>query len=125
MRLESQSVKQSTKTGACARATRAPASSRGASTVVHPAPRRAFFELREDRVRAGKSAGTRAAFAAALLDRPFQRALDRRRLKVEIVAIEAKPGFQPQTVPRPEPDRQDRFIGEQFPGKTFSRFRRH
>src|SRR5260370_33830375 len=38
------------------------------------AARRAFFELRENRVRAGEAARACAAMAAALLDRPFQRA---------------------------------------------------
>jgi len=36
----------------------------------------ALFELTENLVRTGKSAGARAALAAALLDRPFQRAFE-------------------------------------------------
>src|SRR5438874_13012021 len=55
---------------------------------------------------ARKTAGPDAATTAALLDRPFQRAFDRRGGGVDIVAIEAKACLQPQTVARAQPDRQ-------------------
>src|ERR1700722_9215194 len=84
-----------------------------------------MFELSEERVRARKSAGPRAALAAALLNGPFQRALDRCRLEVEIVAVETKPGLKPQTVARPKPDRQYICVRQQFPGKTFGGVRGH
>ena len=70
------------------------------------AARRAFFEVRENLLRAGKTARAGAAAAAALLHRPFQRALDRRRRGVDVVAIETEPGFQPQAVARAETDRK-------------------
>ena len=54
------------------------ASATAVSTAANPTPRRAIGKLRENRFRAGKAAGPRADGAAALLDRPFQRAFDRR-----------------------------------------------
>ena len=56
--------------------------------------------------RARETAGAGAAGAAALLDRPVQRGFDRRRGGVDVMAVEAEPGFQPQAVARAEPDRQ-------------------
>ena len=77
------------------------------------AARRAVLKLRENLVRAGKAAGARAAVAAALLDRPFQRGLDRRGRGVDVVAVEAKPGLEPQAVARAKPDRQHVAVLEQ------------
>src|SRR4029077_5454208 len=54
--------------------------------------RRPLRDFALDALRAGK-----AAFRApALLDRPGERGLDRRRARVDVVPVEAKPGFQPQ-----------------------------
>ncbi len=78
-----------------------------------------MLKLRENLVRAGKTAGARAAGAAALLDRPFQRALDRRGRGVDVVAIEAKPGLEPQAVARAKPDRQHVAVVEQFRRQRF------
>src|SRR6202043_2844287 len=79
-------------------------------TALGPQPdaaaRGASLKLRQDLVRARKTAGARAAIAAALLNGPFQRAFHRRRGGVDIVAIQAKPGLEPQAVARPQPDRQ-------------------
>ena len=89
------------------------------------AARRAFFELREDLFGAGKTAGARAAVAAALLHRPFQRAFDRRRRGVDVVAVKAKPGLEPQAVARAEPDRQHVGIVQQRRRQRFGVVGRH
>src|SRR5450755_3206176 len=52
-----------------------------------PAARRTLLKLRQDEVRAGKTAGAHAAGAAALLNGPFQRTLDRAGRGVDIVAV--------------------------------------
>src|ERR1700761_4712494 len=57
----------------------------------NPAARGALLELFQDPIGARKSACTRAAVAAALLNGPFQRALDRRRRGIEVVATKTKP----------------------------------
>ena len=62
---------------------------------------------------AGKSAGARAAVAAAFLHRPFQRGFDRRRRGVDVMAVKAKPGLQPQAVARAKPDRHTSLVGQQ------------
>ncbi len=51
--------------------------------------------------------------AAALLHRPFQRGFDRRGRLVDVVAIEAQPGLEPQAVAGAKPDRQHLAIGQQ------------
>src|SRR5512147_1190273 len=60
------------------------------------AARRAFLKMGEYLFSARKSAGAGAAAAAALLHRPFQRALDRRGRGVDVVAVETQPGLEPQ-----------------------------
>src|ERR1700761_9394605 len=58
------------------------------------AARRAVLELRKDDIGTRKPAGPRAALAAALLYRPFQRGLDRGRRRIEVMPIKTKSGFQ-------------------------------
>ena len=53
-----------------------------------------------------------AFLAAALLDRPVQAGLDGRRGGVDVMAIEAEPGFEAQRIARAEADRLDLRIGE-------------
>src|SRR3954452_23261555 len=63
------------------------------SAQADAAPGRAIVEVREDLLGTRKTAGARTAGAAALLDRPFQRGLDRRGRGVDVMTIEAEPGF--------------------------------
>src|SRR6202012_3851786 len=81
------------------------------------ASRSAAVELRQDGIGAEETTGTGAAAATALLHRPFQRAFDRRRRGVDIVAVQTKPGLEPQAVAGAEPDRLHRAIGQQPAGK--------
>ena len=68
----------------------------------------AVLELGEDPHRAGE-----AAFgAAALVDREGQAGHHRRRLAVEVVAVERQPGFEPQRIARAEADRLDQLVGD-------------
>src|SRR5439155_21154190 len=53
---------------------------------------------------------------APLADRPVKPRLDRRSGHVDIVAAEAKPGFQPQRVARAEPDQLHLRMAEQALG---------
>src|SRR6185312_17478457 len=62
--------------------------------------RRTIIELWQYDVRSGKSAGPRASPAANLRNCPFQRGLDRRRVLVDVRAVEAKAGLDPQAVAR-------------------------
>jgi hypothetical protein len=64
-----------------------------------------MFKLPKNHVRAQKAAGARAASTAALLNRPLQRAFDRRGRSVDIVTVKTKPGLKPQAVARAESDR--------------------
>ena len=53
---------------------------------------------------------------ATLLDRPVQRRLDRGGLRVDIMAIKAIAGLEPQRIARPQPDRLHRLMrGELVP----------
>src|SRR5271170_3268787 len=61
------------------------------------------------------SAGEAALAAPALADRPFEPGLDRRRGQVDVMAVEAKPGLEPQRIPGAEPDRRDLRLGQQAP----------
>ncbi len=72
--------------------------------------RRAFGEFLLD------AGGAReAAFrAAALLDRPGQASLDRRRGGVDVVAVEAEPGLEAQAVAGAEADRLHARIGQKL-----------
>ncbi len=81
--------------------------------------RRAVFKLGKNSVRAGKAAGAGAALAAAVLDRPLQRGLDRRGRDGDIVAVEAKPGLEPQAVAGAKPDRQHVLMTQQRGGECF------
>ena len=76
-------------------------------------------------VGAGKAAGAGAAGAAALLHRPFQPALDRRRGGVDVVAVKAEAGLEPQAVARAEPDRQHIGIVEQHRDQLLGLCGRH
>ena len=58
----------------------------------------------------GKPAAARAALASCRPDGPVERRLDRRCLLRQIVAVQAQTGFQPQTVPRAEPDQLHRRV---------------
>src|SRR5262249_52918279 len=88
---------------------------RGASfrSEAHASRGCARSQLRQNLLGPGKTASPCAAVAAALLYGPFQRGLDRRRGGVDVVAVEAQPRPQPQTVARAEPDRQYVLIGQQ------------
>ena len=62
----------------------------------------------------------KAAFgSAALADRPGETRLDRRRRRVDVVAVEAEPGFEPERIARAETDRLDFRLGEQGAGDAF------
>ena len=66
----------------------------------------------------------KAAFgAAALADRPGETRLDRRRRRVDVVAVETEPGFEPQRIPRAEADRLDFRLGEEGAGDAFRAIR--
>ena len=80
--------------------------------------RGAVADLGQDAVGTGEAAGAGAAGAADLLHRPDEIGLDRRGAAVQIRAVEAEPGFQPQAVPRAQPDRGHRRIGQQRPGEV-------
>ena len=77
-----------------------------------------MIEMSEDLFSAGKTAGAGAAGAAALLHRPFQRGLDRRGRGVDVVAVEAEPGFQPQAVAGAEADRHHVRVFQQRLGEA-------
>src|SRR5260370_34380701 len=68
-----------------------------------PAAWRAILKLSENFVGARKTADTRAALATAFLNRPFQRAFDRRGRGVDVVAIETKPCLAAAGVERAKP----------------------
>src|SRR5205085_599319 len=70
---------------------------------------RPLGELTQHRLGAGKT----AVFAAPLADRPGDTSLDRRRRLVDVVAVEAQPGFEAQRVARAEPDRRDLGLRQQ------------
>jgi hypothetical protein len=53
-----------------------------------------------------------AAAAPYLLDRPFEIGFHRRGGLVDIVAVKAEPGFEPERIARAEPDRLDMVIGK-------------
>src|SRR6185295_17259286 len=63
---------------------------------------RAAAELALDRRRARVAAGTVAAGSAHFLDRPGQAGFDRRRGRVDLVAVEAQARLQAQRVARAE-----------------------
>src|SRR5690606_22853295 len=67
------------------------------------APRRAAGDLRLD---AG-GAGEAALLAATLADAPGQTRLDRRGRRVDVVAVQAEAGLQPQRIAGAEADRLD------------------
>src|SRR3569623_2309759 len=60
------------------------------------------IEMPEHLVGAREAAGTRATGAPHLLDRPRQRCFDRRGGRIDVVAVQAKAGFQPQRIARPQ-----------------------
>src|SRR5580704_17512931 len=63
--------------------------------------RRTLGELPLDALGAGKA----AFLAPSLLYRPGERRLDGRGRRVDVMAVEAKPGLEPQRIARAEPDR--------------------
>ena len=72
-----------------------------------PFARGASVELRQDHIGPGKATRAVAAGAARLLNGPAQPGLDRQGGGVDIMAIKAQPGFQPQGIPRTQPGRYD------------------
>src|SRR5262249_8255512 len=85
----------------------------------HAPARSAARELCQDRLRAGEAAGARAAWPAALLGRPFKRGLDGCRGAVEVGAVEAEAGLEPQAVARAKSDRRHAWILEQGDAQRF------
>ena len=76
------------------------------------APGRALADFADDARMAGKA----PFLTATLLDRPVQRRLDRGGLRVDIMAIKAIAGLEPQRIARPQPDRLHRLMrGELVP----------
>ncbi len=76
--------------------------------------RRTFGELAQDDAGAGK-----AAFRApALADGPGELGLDRGRGLVDVVAVEAQPGFEAQRIARAEADRHHLRLGQQPLGQS-------
>src|SRR6185437_109731 len=73
------------------------------------APRRALRELALD----DRGTGKAAFLAPPLLDRPGEIGLDRRRAFVNIVAVKAEPGFEPQRIARAKSRRRDLGLREQ------------
>ena len=53
----------------------------------------------------------------ALADGPGKAGFDRGRVGAEIVAVEAEPGFEPERIARPEPDRLDLGLGAEQVGE--------
>src|SRR4051812_21580444 len=66
-----------------------------------PLAPRAFGDLLLDDI----STGEAALCAALLADAPQQHRLDRRRRGVDVMAVEAEPGLQPERIARAESDR--------------------
>src|SRR5712671_2117292 len=54
------------------------------------------------------------AISAPLADAPQQPRLDRRRRGVDVMAVEAEAGFEPQRIAGTEPNRLDLRLGEQL-----------
>ena len=73
------------------------------------AARRRFGQLAQDT----RGAGEAAFGSAPLADRPGEPGLDRARRLVDVVAVEAQPGLEPQRIARAEPDRRDLGLGQQ------------
>jgi hypothetical protein len=74
---------------------------------AHAQARRALLEFHQDAVGAGEAARAGAAPAAGLLDRPAERGLGRAGRLVEVRAVEAEPGLEPQRIARAEADGRD------------------
>ena len=83
-----------------------------------------MLQLGENSLGTGETAGAGAAAAAAFLDRPLQRGLDRRRGGVDVVSVKAEPGLQSQAVAGTEPDRPDLVMAEQRCREGFGMFGR-
>src|ERR1700722_13699186 len=66
----------------------------------------AVLKLLQNDIGTRETARARAAMAAALLNRPLQRALNWRRRGVDVVAVKTESCLQPQAVTCAEPDRQ-------------------
>ena len=76
-------------------------------------PRRAVGELAGDAIGAGKA----ALGAPALGDGEAEIGLDRRRGLVDVVAVEAEAGLEPQRIAGAEADRQHLRLGEERAGE--------
>src|SRR5262249_36355394 len=74
------------------------------------AARRAVYQLAQNDLGAGKSAGARSAGATDLRNCPFERGHHRCRCRIEIGTVETKPGFEPQAVARAETDGHYRIV---------------
>ena len=75
--------------------------------------RRAVEKLGEDPHRPGKP----AFGAAALVDGEIEAGHDRRGRRVEVVAVERKPGLEPQRIAGAEADRLDQLAGAERIGQ--------